>query len=102
MARRLLDSGLSRLGLGTGPLCLDAAGLHLSTRLLGLCRPRTWHRVLSDLLVTTSRQLSFRPSYVVSTGPTLLANLFVYPRYHHYFFGNYYSSRYLNQSIYPW
>ena len=44
----------------------------------------------------------FRPTYVVSTGPTLLANLFVYPRYNHYFFGNYYSSRFLNQSIYPW
>ncbi len=44
----------------------------------------------------------FRPSYVVATGPTLLANLFVYPRYHHYFFGNYYSSRYLGQTIYPW
>lgn len=44
----------------------------------------------------------FRPSYVVSTGPTLLANLFVYPRYHHYFFGNYYSSRYLGQTMYPW
>ena len=44
----------------------------------------------------------FRPTYVVGTGPTLLANLFVYPRYHHYFFGNYYSSRYLGQTIYPW
>ncbi len=43
-----------------------------------------------------------RPNYVVATGPNLLANLFVYPRYHHYFFGNYYSSRYLGQSIYPW
>lgn len=45
---------------------------------------------------------SFRPTYVVSTGPNLLANLFVYPRYHHYFFGNYYSSRNLGQTIYPW
>lgn len=43
-----------------------------------------------------------RPTYVINAGTSLLANLFVYPQYHHYYFGNYYSSRYLGQTIYPW
>jgi hypothetical protein len=45
--------------------------------------------------------LRYRPQYVVDASPTLFANLFVYPRYHHYLFGNYYQNRRPND-IYAW
>lgn len=44
----------------------------------------------------------FQPSYVVNGGANLLANLFVYPRYNHYYYGNYYNSPLIGQSLYPW
>ena len=44
---------------------------------------------------------TFRPRYVVETGPLWLANLFVTPGFHHYCFGNYYPYR-GNRAIFPW
>ncbi|QDT32647.1 YXWGXW repeat-containing protein [Thalassoglobus polymorphus] len=41
----------------------------------------------------------YRPQLVVSTGP-LLIHLFVRPRYRHYYFGDYYGSRYRDRGIY--
>ncbi len=46
--------------------------------------------------------LRFQPRYVVNTGLHWLANLFVYPAYRHYYFGDYYASRSSQQNIYPW
>lgn len=43
----------------------------------------------------------YRPSVVVSLGPLLL-NLFVGPRYNHYYYGDYYASSYNNAAVYPW
>ncbi|MCA9164100.1 MAG: YXWGXW repeat-containing protein, partial [Planctomycetales bacterium] len=44
----------------------------------------------------------FQPTYVVDTGVSLLVNLFVQPRYHHYCFGDYYGDTYVARNIYPW
>ena len=46
-------------------------------------------------------QPSFRPNYALSVGPLLLANLFVAPGFHHYYYGNYQSYR-GRQPFYPW
>ena len=44
---------------------------------------------------------TFRPRYLVETGPLWLANLFVNPGLNHYYFGNYYGYR-GNRQLYPW
>ncbi len=49
----------------------------------------------------TGYRQTFRPRYVVETGPLWLANLFVNPRFNHYCFGNYYGYR-GNRPVYPW
>jgi hypothetical protein len=43
---------------------------------------------------------SYSPSIVVDLG-VLTANLFVYPRYSHYYFGDYYDASYVRIGIYP-
>lgn len=43
----------------------------------------------------------FCPSVCVDLG-ALRLNLFVYPRYRHYFFGDYYDDAYRGVGIYPW
>ena len=43
---------------------------------------------------------SYSPSIVVDLG-VLTANLFVYPRYSHYYFGDYYDASYASVGIYP-
>jgi hypothetical protein len=43
----------------------------------------------------------FCPGVCVDLG-MLRLNLFVYPRYHHYCFGDYYDDAYLRVGIYPW
>lgn len=45
--------------------------------------------------------LQYRPDYVVQVSPLWYANLFVYPQYHHYFYGDYYSYSGQN-AFYPW
>jgi hypothetical protein len=43
----------------------------------------------------------FRPSFVINLG--VFSNcLFLRPRYHHYYFGDYYATRYYQKGIYPW
>ena len=44
---------------------------------------------------------SYSPSIVIN-GDLLTANLFVYPRYCHYYFGDYYDDGYIKTGIYPW
>ena len=44
---------------------------------------------------------AFSPSICVDLG-MLRLNLFAYPRYHHYYFGDYYDDRYRRDGIYPW
>lgn len=44
---------------------------------------------------------TFSPGIVINLG-SLRVNLFAYPRYRHYYFGDYYDSVYLNIGIYPW
>lgn len=44
---------------------------------------------------------SFSPGIVVNIGSISLS-LFTYPRYCHYFYGDYYDNTYLNAGIYPW
>lgn len=46
------------------------------------------------------RGYRYRPRIVVASGP-LLIHLFVRPRYRHYYFGDYYGSRYRDRGIYP-
>ncbi len=43
---------------------------------------------------------SYSPSIVVDLG-ALTANLFTYPRYSHYYFGDYYDASYVRAGIYP-
>jgi hypothetical protein len=43
---------------------------------------------------------SYSPSIVVDLG-VLIANLFTYPHYSHYYFGDYYDDTYLSIGIYP-
>jgi hypothetical protein len=43
----------------------------------------------------------YSPSIVIDIG-TLQVNLFAYPRYCHYYFGDYYDNVYLSIGIYPW
>jgi hypothetical protein len=43
---------------------------------------------------------SYSPSIVIDIG-LLLANLFAYPHYSHYYFGDYYDDAYLRAGIYP-
>ena len=43
---------------------------------------------------------SYSPSIVVDLG-VLMVNLFTYPRYSHYYFGDYYDDSYLSIGIYP-
>ncbi len=43
----------------------------------------------------------YRPTYVIDTNPAWYANLFVYPQYNHYLYGNYYGYSGQN-NIYPW
>ncbi len=49
----------------------------------------------------TGYRQTFRPRYVIETGPLWLANLFVNPRFNHYCFGNYYGYR-GSRPVYPW
>jgi hypothetical protein len=42
----------------------------------------------------------YSPAIVVDIG-LLSVNLFAYPRYHHYYFGDYYDSAYISMGIYP-
>jgi hypothetical protein len=44
---------------------------------------------------------SYSPSIVVDIG-ALRVSLFTYPRYCHYFFGDYYNDSYIHVGIYPW
>jgi hypothetical protein len=44
---------------------------------------------------------SYTPSIVIDIG-ALSISLFTYPRYCHYYFGDYYDSSYLRIGIYPW
>src|SRR5262249_59024674 len=44
---------------------------------------------------------AYVPGVVVDTA-TLVDHLFVRPRYHHYYFGDYYAANYLRAGIYPW
>ncbi len=44
---------------------------------------------------------SYTPSIVIDIG-ALSFSLFTYPRYCHYYFGDYYDSAYLRIGIYPW
>jgi hypothetical protein len=44
---------------------------------------------------------SYTPSVIVNLG-ILTGFLFTYPRYHHYYFGDYYDSSYVRFGIYPW
>lgn len=44
---------------------------------------------------------AFCPSVCVDLG-VLRLNLFAYPRYHHYYFGDYYDNTYRTVGIYPW
>ena len=46
--------------------------------------------------------LRYQPRYVLNTGVNWLANLFVYPAYRHYYFGNYYGQQYSQLNILPW
>jgi hypothetical protein len=43
----------------------------------------------------------YSPSVVIDVG-LLRVNLFAYPRYSHYYFGDYYDDAYLSVGIYPW
>jgi hypothetical protein len=43
----------------------------------------------------------YTPSIIIDMG-LLEVNLFAYPRYNHYFFGDYYDDAYLSIGIYPW
>ena len=43
---------------------------------------------------------SYSPSIVLDMG-ALTVNLFTYPRYNHYYFGDYYDDSYINIGIYP-
>jgi WXXGXW repeat (2 copies) len=45
--------------------------------------------------------LVYRPAVVIDTR-MLVVSLFVRPRYHHYFFGDYYADTYARSGIYPW
>jgi hypothetical protein len=44
---------------------------------------------------------SYSPSIVIDIG-ALSFSLFTYPRYNHYYFGDYYDDTYLRIGIYPW
>jgi len=44
---------------------------------------------------------TFSPSIVIDVG-LLQVNLFAYPRYGHYYFGDYYDGAYLSIGIFPW
>ncbi len=44
---------------------------------------------------------SFSPSIVIDVG-LLRLNLFAYPRYSHYYFGDYYDDAYVSIGIFPW
>ena len=44
---------------------------------------------------------SYSPSIALDLG-VLTVNLFAYPRYSHYYFGDYYDNAYLTVGIYPW
>lgn len=44
--------------------------------------------------VYRSAQYVYRPQYVVDTGPELFVHMFVRPNYGHYYYGDYYDSRY--------
>ncbi|MFA7368822.1 MAG: hypothetical protein WC334_04180 [Kiritimatiellales bacterium] len=44
---------------------------------------------------------TYSPSIVVDVG-LLQVSLFAYPRYHHYYFGDYYDDAYLRIGIFPW
>ncbi len=44
---------------------------------------------------------TFSPGIVIDLG-LLQVNLFTYPRYRHYYFGDYYDRTYLSIGIYPW
>ncbi len=44
---------------------------------------------------------TYSPGIVIDLG-LLQVNLFTYPRYRHYYFGDYYDSSYLSIGIYPW
>jgi hypothetical protein len=44
---------------------------------------------------------TYSPSIVIDIG-ALQVNLFTYPRYCHYYFGDYYDDSYISLGIYPW
>ena len=46
-------------------------------------------------------RFAYSPSIIIDLG-ALTVNLFAYPRYSHYYFGDYYDDVYLRAGIYPW
>ncbi len=53
------------------------------------------------IAVSQTRQVrQYRPQHIVDLGPAFLANLFVVPRYNHYYYGSYYG--YQGNAIVPW
>jgi len=51
--------------------------------------------------VTVVSHRLFTPSYVIDL--TIFSDLIFWrPRYHHYYFGDYYASKYYRRGIYPW
>ncbi len=57
--------------------------------------------VFCPIAVSQTRQIrQYRPQHIVDLGPAFLANLFVVPRYNHYYYGSYYG--YQGNAIVPW
>ncbi len=57
--------------------------------------------VYLDENVYSRRGYSYSPSTVIDLG-LFTAHLFSRPRYHHYYFGDYYAASYNNAGYYPW
>ena len=73
-----------------------------------VCRPGYWDYQLGyrgtifyPVRFNSGYSGNYRPNYVMNVGVNWLANLFVNPGYHHYYFGNYYGPQY-QQNFRPW
>ena len=102
-ATRLLGDHATGLDLGTRPLRVDASRLYFCRGYWDLAvnhRGVLFAPVFFSLGVMAPG-FYFTPSYMIDLG-VFSDFLFLRPRYHHYYFGDYYAPKYYRKGIYPW
>jgi len=98
-----LAAAATGLGLGAVALPLDAAGYVFEAGHWDYALERRgvlFAPIYLPRSVYAREGLSYSPTITIDLG-VLRANLFTYPRYGHYYFGDYYDDAYRSSGIYP-